>query len=587
MTIAFINAQRFGMYLNLHDKERTPIAMAADGTGALSFTNNILYWNIIGTPTNIFTPSAGATKPFMVSSRDYAYFTDGVVGDLKKWNIDTGLSNWGIVAPTMAVTLGALTSGGVTLTTGRIYYVAFYNPTTGNYSSISPPSVSTGPMTAQEQPITGIPVSSDPGVTQKVLLATADGGDPTILYFLAQLPNATTTYTDNTPESTLLTANVYQSTDSSGIDHGLVDNDPPPNGSFPILHRGRLYMALGSQIVFSKSLAEITSSTGIVAGRYEENWPPSNAIEVAPGPEVIRGFLSDGTTLYIGTELHIHRLQGDGPSNFQQPEVVFNDTGLCCQDVWQVVYLEGTPVGTMWMTPDFRVLGSDFSTFENVGTPIQSTLNTINASYATNSFAMSVRTGPYNFYVLFIPTGTNTIPDTMCVFDMHLRKWYIWKCADVWSAGVYYVNLAGIPRWLMCDGNGITRVFEDTLFLDRQGDTLPVGIDSTIQTTWLSLGDSSVRKVLNEVEVETEDSNMKVSVDGATHFSEFQTPNNLVSNASLSQSLFGDYKVYLTGTASKDRFYRFTFDSVSDSTSSVTDTILGAINVEVFPFNKI
>jgi len=584
--VSFIKAQQIDMYLDLHDKERTPIAMAADGTGVMSETNNILYWDLGGNPVSIFTPSSGATRPYAVCSRDYMYFEDGVSADLKKWTLDTGLSNWGIVAPTTAVTLGSPGAGNITLNSGRIYYTAFFDAA-GNYSDLSPASVTTGPLTNNDQPLTNIPVSSDPQVTMVAILATADGGDPTILYHIADVSNGTTTYTDNTPEATLLTNNIYQETDTSGVAHGLLFNTPPPNGSFPIANQGRIYMALGSQIVFSKSLAETTTSTGNITGRYEEDWPAANALEVAPGPEVISGLLTDGISLYIGTELHIYQLQGNGPTNFVLPQIVFNDTGLACQDVWQVVYLEGTPVGTMWMTPDFRVLGSDFTTFQNVGTTIQSTLNNINAAAAKNSWAISVRSGPYNLYCLFIPTGINTIPDTVCVYDMHVRKWFIWKCADLFSAGVYYCNLAGIPRFLVCDNAGITRVFEADLWLDRQGETFEEGIVSTIQTTWLDLGDATVRKTVNEMEVVTEDANMLVTVDGASTFNTFNTPNNLVTLAPLTLSQFNEYKVYLAGMLAKDKFYRFTLSSTSVPSSAITDTILGGLSIEVWPLDRI
>lgn len=592
--ISFIDAQRFVMYLNETDIDRTPVAMAADGTGVLSETNDIIYWDLGGNPVSIFTPSLGASKPFAVCSRDYLYFTDGVEADLYKWDIDTGLSKWGISAPLTSIVLGAPGAGNITLNSGRVYYVAFFNSTTQAYSDVGPASASTGPLTNQDQPLTGIPVSTDPQVDMKVLLATADGGDPTILYYIATLANATTTYTDDTPESpvigvvgSLLTNNIYQQIDSSGVYHGLSFNEPPPLGKYPILNQGRIYMAVGGTVAFSKSLADLTTSTGIIAGRWEESWPPTNVIDVAPGPEIIHGMLTDGVSLYIGTELHIYQLQGNSPQNFILPQIVFNDTGLCCQDVWQVVYLEATPVGTMWLTPDFRCLGSDFTTFQNVGTPIQSTLNSINANVASNSWAVSIRSGPYNLYCLFIPTGINTVCDTICVYDMHVRKWFIWKCADLFSAGVYYVNIAGIPRFLVCDALGITRVFESDLWLDRQGEITQAGITSTIQTTWLDLGDSAVRKSLNEIEVETFDTQMRLTVDGATSFQSFTNPNNLVTNAPLTESQFNDLKLYLAGTQAIDRFYRFTFVSVSTQASTIEDVVLGAISIEVWPQHKI
>ena len=113
------------------------------------------------------------------------YFSDGVEADLLKWNISTGVSTWGIIAPVVGPTLGVPTSGLITLTTGRVYYLVYEDGTSINYSDLSPASAITGPLTNQEQPLTGLSVSSQSNVTLKTILATADGGDPTVLYFVA------------------------------------------------------------------------------------------------------------------------------------------------------------------------------------------------------------------------------------------------------------------------------------------------------------------------------------------------------------------------------------------------------------------
>jgi hypothetical protein len=591
MATPTIKATNIYAYQNQVLGQRTLLAVASDGSGVSSIGNTVLYWDVNGNPQTIFTPSLLASGIRAVDSRDYMFFTDGVSGDLQKWNIATGLSSWGFLPPLTGITVGApIPAGNITILSGRVYFVAFYNATTQSYSDLSPASATTGPLTAQNIPLSTIPVSTNPAVTNKILLATADGGDPTTLYQLATLANATTTFTDNIAETTLVASNVWQDTDSTGILHGLFGNQPPPNGSFPLSHNGRLWMAIGEVLYFSKNLAEMTTSSGIIAGRYEESWTPTNQINVATGAEQIRGLLTDGQTLYIGTEQHIFRLTGDSPQNFSQPQIIFPATGLMTQNVWQLVYIESTPVGTMWMTPDYRVMGSDFNTYQDVGTPIQPILNSINPAAINAAWAVMVSNGPYNFYVLGIPTGSHTIPDTFCAFDMRLRKWFIWQYVDQFISGIFYTSLSGVIRWIFVDSNGIIRLIDPTTVLDRSGDVNATPIISTLTTAWLDYGDSLMRKTLNEIEVVTTDPNMLVTIQGASSNAEFLAPTStLVNGAPLINSQFGGgigYKVYLAGTQAIDRHYRKTFVSTSSAASLPNDNILSEYSVEAIPIHR-
>lgn len=486
-------------------------------------------------------------------------------------------------------TLG-LGAGQITLITavGRRYYVVYLNSTKQNFSDLSPISTGTGPITNGQVALFNIPISGDPQVDSKVILATADGGNPNTLYFVGQIANTTTSFNDNTPDVQLVLGNVYSQIDNNGNIIGVIGNQPPPNGSFPILHKGRVYMIVGTQLFFSKALSDVTTSTGIIAGRYEEDWPLTFAIDYSPGAENGIGLLSDGYALYIGTEKHIRRLLGDGPSNFQQPNVIFSETGLMTQNVWKVVFLEGTPIGSMWVTPDFRVIGSDFNSYNDVGTPIQTTLNTINPAAAQNAWAESITYGPYNFYVLAIPTGSNTDPDTVCVYDLHLRKWYVWQYADKFISGIFYISIAGTPRAIFVDNSGFVRFIDTTAVLDRNQSTeTAVGISNTIKTAWLDLGDPSLRKTMNEIELATSNTGLLVTIEGASNQADFTTPNIVIQNAPLVPNIFGQLKTFLSGLPAIYRYYRFTFTGTSTAQSLTTDTILGYFSAEVLPLNRI
>jgi hypothetical protein len=486
--------------------------------------------------------------------------------------------------------LGETTGNGpITLNTGRQYFTVFYSSITGNYSDLSPLSVSTGPVNGGAFPLTNIPVSPDPQVTDVIILATADGGDPSILYFVADVSNGTTIYQDGTPEAQLLLSDIYFFTDDSGNEFGVKDNGLPPNGSYIIKHLGRLWMIDGPLLYFSKSIAELTTPSGIIAGRYEEDWDPQDALDISEDSEIGKGLYSDGQTLYIGTSRQIRRVTGTDPSNFTGPNVVFNEAGILNQDVWQTVFLEGSPLGTMWLTPDYRVLLSDFNTYNDVGVEVQSTLNSINKPYDQTSWAMFLADGPYNLYVLAIPTGSATTPNTLLVFDLHSKQWYTWQLADNLLCALYYMNLSGMPRGVFVDANGIFRVFDKTKVMDRATDTIilsPTGITSTIQTSWLDLGDSNLRKVLNEIETTTTVAGTLISIMGASDSSTFATPNVVLSGAALIQNQFGDYKTFLAGYPTTDRWYKMNWTSTSTTGSSLTDVLLGYYGIEIEPSHR-
>lgn len=111
-------------------------------------------------------------------------------------NTATGTTNFSlrnvrltIYTKASPITIGAFAGTGVTLVSGRTYFTTYYNSLVGDFSDLSLPSASTGPVNNQSIPLSTIPVSSDPQVDRKKVLATADGGDQTTLYELTDLPD--------------------------------------------------------------------------------------------------------------------------------------------------------------------------------------------------------------------------------------------------------------------------------------------------------------------------------------------------------------------------------------------------------------
>jgi hypothetical protein len=481
------------------------------------------------------------------------------------------------------ITIGAPSAGAVTLTVGRKYTYAYRNSVTGHISNFAPLSASTGPITTDDIPLSGIPQSSDTQVDRVLILATSDGGGEDALYFLADIPNGTSTLTDNITEEELLARNVYHEIDALGFERGCAENDPPPvDGLLPTKHRGRLYLADGQTLRFSKGISEVTTSTGTIAGRYEECWPGDYQMDISEGAESITALFSDGLYLYIGTEKHIRRLEGDGPENFRNPDILFNSVGVLNQDVLQTVFLDGRPVGAMWLTPDFRVVGSDFVVYQDVGAPIQDVLDSISWSDRLNARAMYANDGAYDFYMLAIPTGAGGLSncDTWCIYDLGSKKWFIWKpTLQGTTACLFNVQQTnGTPQALFVANNNVYR-WNSSLTQDAGSN-----FAATIKTSWTDLGDPMSRKVLNELDLLTGDSALQVSIEGASTHAEFASPASVVSSSALSTSPLGDYKVYLAGSTSKDRFYRFTFVSPS---SVSTAALLSGFSLEFAPIHRL
>jgi len=482
-----------------------------------------------------------------------------------------------------AVTVGAPGVGSIDLAVGRKYFYIFRNSQSGHSSDLSQASVSTGPLTSNDVPLSGIPGSTDPQVDTCTLLATADGGDETTLYWLTDLPNGTATYTDNTPEATLEASNVYQDTDSSGNFHGVADNSPPPNLLYPIEHLGRIYGVVGQGLYYSKNLDDCTTASGLITGKWEEAWPSFYVMDMSLGVEFARGLLSDGVYLYVGTERTIRKLSGDSPSNFgAAPEVLFSDVGILNQDVWVRTFREGTPAGVIWLTPDARVIHSDMNTYADIGTSIQDVLNSINLTVAQAiSHAAFYSNAPYDIYVLAVPTGASTVCDTLLIYDLRYQRWYVWKPTDASTSLLANVTLGGVPQLIQAAPSAYAYQYLSGLTQDRVNNT-PVGFTSTIQTSFLNLGDPTLRKVLNECEISTGDNSLTLSVDGANTNADFAAPYSVVSARPLVVGPLGDYKVYLAGAVTKHRYYRLTF--VSPGTSSI---ILAGYNLDMVPLHRV
>ena len=580
----------------------------------------------------------GTPKTLSITATTFTASNTGSATDLWSATLlpaDVNASNFGVQI-TVASTTGTptfsidrvqlttiTTAGPLTFTTnnittnivllnGRTYFYAFQNSKTLTTSTLSPPSLTTGPLPGSQVNISNIPTSADPQVDTVLLLATADGNDETTLFLVASLPNGTSSFNDTMPDSlsatfttglTLLTQPLYQDTDLLGNLHGLANNLQPPAGlNFPVKHKGRIYGAINHTLYFSKNLDDVTTANGLITSRFEEAWPAENQFDISEKAETIQGLLSDGETLWIATERTFKRLIGDSPSNFQLPETEFNEVGLYNQETWKVTFWEGTPIGTMWLTKDFKVMASDFNTYQDVGKPIQDVLNSISTALGTygqtpSVFASYVSQGPADYYMLYLPT-TAGLPgqgaDTICVFDLRRKKWHIWKptigqfnVIETPTTSLFLIDQFGTPRWFFSGfavdsfGNqgSLLNEWKQGLLQDK-GFSYPV----TIQTSWLDMGDYGLRKFLNQIIPTTADNAaLTVQVEAASNEQDFSNPTTVVpATTVIPAAIPDDVFVPLASGPSHHRAFRLTFVSPA----STIQNVLTSYSIEAGVFHR-
>lgn len=561
--------------------------LATSGTGVVSITagSNIVTW-VSGT---VFpTDGSWDGKYIDIEGTDFLIlsFSGGSGDDNHHLRVS---DNFTVTIPGghyWVPTAGNVTMNGGAAS-GRLYFTAFYSDPntlladgvtkgTGHVSDLSPQGLIANDhifFTDGKINITSGPTTGDSQVTHWLLLATTDNSDPTTLYLVKPdeattglIPIATTSVTDNMALETLLASSVYLETDTFGVEHGLTDNAPlsvtNPTTALICAHRGRIYSANQGTLYFSKSIQEVTTSTNTLAGRWEECWPATNALGIPTqdGSEIIRALLSDGSNLYIGTQHAVYRLVGDPIVNNSTIEQIFNNVGVACQEVWKMVYLEGAPVGMMWLTPDLRVVMSDMNTYSDVGIQIQSTLNQITVANIANNWAAYYGHGAYDLYLLNIIIDGGTVPATTCVYSLRTKRWGIWDWAEPITAGCYDVFPDGTVKLLLAAGSGGNsgKIYKSDETVTADSGT---SFTSTIITTWLDLKDPTTRKYLNELEVETDDSLLAVTVYGANTAAQFASPVTVATFTNPTTSELGDLKYYLAGYSTKYRFYKFSFVS--------------------------
>src|SRR5882672_42620 len=537
----------------------------------------------------------------------------------------------GTSVPTWNETVGGTTTDGtVTWTNQNSGFTSLtVNISISDIVGSAAPVVNTG----NNRPIKRYTANAviDGQVDTVLLLATSDGGDEQHLYLVAKIPlssfapavvvpntNLTFTYTDTMPDTysqtytsgaTLLTQNLYVDTDEFGNVLGIADNLPPQEPfTYPTVHVGRIFVTDGVNVYFSKSIDEVTTSTGLITAKWEEAFPGANQIPIATDNERVTALQSNGQVLHIATTRAVYTLYGTDMASFSIPDQQFAQTGVLNQDVWNVIYKESQPSAYMWITPDYKVMFSDFNTYEDVGVPVYSYLQQWDLTF-TGAAVKSFTYGPYNFAVVFFRRVGQTYPELL-IFETTLRKWYHWTFPiGVPQGGVvdyhgptsifFYQYPSSGNRFLFytefCDTSLLTWYFNPTQTKDFTNVPAPGGtpifqnnnlsIPWNVRTTWQDMGDATVWKVLNEMEAIGDENAMVATVYGAVTQADFDSPYTIKTGSFTTAPFGGARKFYLAGANSRARFYSFQIGAPSPSATSAD--VLTSFITDYSPISRI
>jgi len=225
------------------------------------------------------------------------------------------------------------------------------------------------------------------------------------------------------------------------------------------------------------------------------------------------------------------------------------------------------------------VMMSDFNTYQDVGTPVQDILNTINPSALGAAHGAYYNKQAFDLYLLHIPTGTNTTPDTVLVYNLRTKRWSVWQPTDLIASSLFNIDVNGNTQWLFAASAGPLYFWDSTVLRDRNGNA-PISYAVTARSSWLDFGDATLRKALNAFFYTGGDNNLTLTVEAAITDNDLDNnPATVLPATGVTTSLLQDLFIPLAVTSSQHRWYRLTFTSPASTVQDVLD----AYSLEISP----
>lgn len=253
------------------------------------------------TPKTINLLTGAVTNPTIrgnaiSSSNRWSYFfannkLHAVNGTDKKFFDGTTWRDIGVRAPTdaeaaaVSVAIGSANTSALAASSvggsqpGYQFYMAYYNPITGQVGNRVKIGARVAPSVASQIDITGLPnLSGEDSELVKLIGRTGDGAE--VPYVVADA-SSNWVYVENGSTSATITA--------AGIDGNY--ELPTRNGLMPNLDKvvrvgERIYGGIANSPTIYKSTSELDAVTGKYLGRPEQSWPANN-IETFPTGEPV------------------------------------------------------------------------------------------------------------------------------------------------------------------------------------------------------------------------------------------------------------------------------------------------------------
>ena len=353
-------------------------------------------------PVLLYTDASSALPFDFLVSNDYVFFGNG--NTMRKYD-GTTLDIWGITKPSAAVTFTSA-AGALSPTVGFQWVICWDSSTTGQVSSPSAPSSSTGAATTTKWTISGN-TTTDTQVNRVRIFRTIDGGS---IYF--EHPSSPINYStwtasgfeDNTADYSASTITGIGAP-GSNVAPLPNQNNPPTASKSPVWFANRVWTCAGDTVYYS-------AFEELVRGIEEESFPSENLR--AFGKEV-NALVVAGDFLLIFTAADIFRIYGDKLANFAMDKLLSrkgasstaNVCALAYQNFEGVAWLDTS--NTIWITNGTKQGTSEIS---------QDIRNDISAIDQTQSALVYHETGTAHWLVLL-----DGAAGKLRVYNLDTQKW--------------------------------------------------------------------------------------------------------------------------------------------------------------------
>ena len=379
-------------------------------------------------PVLLHTDSTSTGIFDFVASNNFLFFGNGV--DMQKWD-GTTKSNWGITAPSAAVTFSS-GSGALSPVIGFQWVISFENNSTTHMSSPSAASASSGVLTSVQFTLTGN-TTTDAQVDRVRVFRTIDGGS---IYF--EHPSSPVVYStwtasglvDNSADSALTTSVAP-----------LPNQNNRPTASFgPVWFANRIWTFVNDTLYYS-------DFEELVRGVEEECFASVNLRSF--GREIVALAIANSYLLIFTSDI-IFRIYGDSLATFHMDKLAdgkgaLNRGAVVAFDNY-VAWLDSS--NTVWIT--------DGSTLRELSQAIRPDIVSITHSLAAMAYH---RTG--NAHWLILMDGG---AERLRVYDIDNQQWMPpWVIANITAI---YSGQTGAGTHRLFLGRSGTPLFQGTAYQD-------------------------------------------------------------------------------------------------------------------------